>query len=207
MARFLKVGGPAEKNLSIQKTRPRYSKFDQNLIQVWSILNENLCFRINIWQIVVLNEYTFDQILIIKFWIQFRVHDKLNDAIDSDKALRAPPHAPVLHRLKIKRPSKRRRPKAIRLKGRLPLSEVDCRIPVDMDRTQMEIYDYFEASSYGTTVQERSDLLIVLIHPHASLDGIRYCSAWGQGLRNHIKKKNESFYENSLPWGHPIGMR
>ena len=70
------------------------------------------------------------------------------------------------------------------------MSEVDCRIPVDMDRTQMEIYDYFEASSYGTTVQERSDLLIVLIHPHASLDGIRYCS--GQGLRNHIKKDDFS---------------
>ena len=68
------------------------------------------------------------------------------------------------------------------------MSEVDCRIPVDMDRTQMEIYNHFEA--YGTTMQERSDLLKVLTHPQASLDGIRYCS--GQGLRNHIEKDDFS---------------
>ena len=63
----------AEIFLSIQKTRPRYSKFDQNLLQFWSNRNENLCFCIKIWQIVVLLYTNLTQIkkIIIQFVYKF----------------------------------------------------------------------------------------------------------------------------------------
>ena len=50
----------AEIFLSIQKTCPRYSKFDQNLIQFWLNRNKHLCYGIKIWQIIS----NFEQILI-----------------------------------------------------------------------------------------------------------------------------------------------
>ena len=107
-----------------------------------------------------------------------QLHDKLNEAID--KALKS--RAPVLHKLKIPRPSVRRRRKPVFLLPRTPLTEDACKGPRDMNRLQVELSNHFEY--YATPVQERSDLRRILSHPQAKLDDVNYCSA--KGLQNHI---------------------
>ena len=56
--------------------------------------------------------------------------------------------------------------------------------PKTLDRMQLELYNHFEL--YGTSVQERSDLLKVLTHEQASLQGIKYASA--KGLKSFVEK-------------------
>ena len=114
--------------------------------------------------------------------VVLQLHDKVNQAID--KALRANPMAPVLHRLNVRRPSQRRRPKPIKISSRLSMIDADCQVPPSMDRLQFELHDHFE--HHGVSTQERSDLLRILTHPQASLQGLKYSSA--KGLMNHIER-------------------
>ena len=109
-----------------------------------------------------------------------QLHDKLNEAID--RALKS--RARVSHKLKIPRPSVRRRRKPVFLLPRTPLTEDACKGPRDMNRLQVELSNHFEY--YATPVQERSDLLRILSHPQAKLDDVNYCSA--KGLQNHVEK-------------------
>ena len=74
----------------------------------------------------------------------------------------------------------------------MPISEAHSQDPKTLDRMQLELYNHFE--HYGTSVQERSDLLRVLTHEEASLHGIKYASA--KGLKSYVDK--DKFSEISL---------
>ena len=74
----------------------------------------------------------------------------------------------------------------------MPISEAHSQDPKTLDRMQLELYNHFE--HYGTSVQERSDLLRVLTHEEASLHGIKYASA--KGLKSYVEK--DKFSDISL---------
>ena len=125
----------------------------------------------------------FVYIMTILYIFCWQLHDKINEAID--KSLRS--NVPQLHKLHIRRPIIRHRPKAIKLSNRMPIS-AQSQDPKTLDRMQLELYNHFE--HYGTSVQERSDLLRVLTHEQASLQGIKYASA--KGLKSFVEKDNFS---------------
>ena len=115
-----------------------------------------------------------------------QMHAKINAAID--KALRTNCAQPVLHKFNFGRPQKRRRLQPVNLISRMPTSGNECTIRPHYNRMQLELYNHFE--HYGTTMEQRTDLLQILTKPEAALQGIQFKSA--KGFQNFMERDSLS---------------
>ena len=111
-----------------------------------------------------------------------QMHDKIIVAID--KALRANCAQPVLHKFNFGRPRQRRRLKPVNLTSRMPANLNVNHFPPHYNRMQLELYNHFE--HYGTTTEQRTDLLRILTRPEATLQGIQFKSA--KGFQNFMER-------------------